>query len=257
MGDEWGTVRTTEGELVVGDDALRIRKTPRKFLRGQAARWRRRGYREKVSGALKVAGFLFVPLFLAGRFYDLSGRSLDAFVVYLLLLSVLGVGQFWARHVRGTRIPFSAVEDVALDTDDRELTITHDPTAVDEGDSRWYYLGEDPWRSVLAPERIETDLSLRTDDDVRDARTTLRSAGGVDAVVDDSGPETETERRFVTHSGAVFCPDCGTQVSPSDRTCPACGYGLRVERPVDADAVDEDDSRDRGREQDWEPAVEF
>jgi len=50
-------------------------------------------------------------------------------------------------------------------------------------------------------------------------------------------PEWETAEttegkvyRVDVRDGVVFCESCGAQVSPGDRTCPACEYALRVER---------------------------
>jgi hypothetical protein len=154
---------------------------------------------------------------------------------------VFGLVQLWRKHVRGTVVPLSAIKDVTLDTDDQEHTIVHDadsrPSVLGgNGGQRWF-LSDDLF-SIFVTGETETTLTLRTADDVREARTIFRTTGlAEDLGVPRSGAEeTETEYRFDTRNGVVFCEQCGSQVSPSDRTCPACDYALRVEQPVSADA---------------------
>jgi len=251
MGDQWGTVRTTEGELVVDDDAFRIQRTPRGFLRGQRARWRNRDRWDRLGAAGQVGAFLAFFVVLAWRLMDLAGPTAGS-VPYTLFMIALSVAlPLWLHYYRETAIPLSAVEDVTVDPEERTLTITHDPMATDPSEGRLYYVGDDLGVSLLTPESVETDLSLRTDDDLRAARTLLRRADLSTTV--DSASDSETTYRYETVGGVVCCPDCGRQVSPADRACSVCGTALRVEQPTDPDPRER---RDRDRDA-REPAMEF
>jgi hypothetical protein len=254
MGDQWGSVRTTEGELVVDDDALRIRRTPRGFLRGQRARWRNRGGWARISAAGRVSAFLTLPVFAAWRFAGLAGTTAGSVAFALFMLALSGAVPLWLHYSRETAVPLSAVEAVAIDPEDRELTVTHDPMAADPSEGRLYYVGDDLGWSLLTTESVETDLSLRSDDDVRAARTLFRTADVVETVeTADSASDTDTEYRYETVGGVVCCPDCGRQVSPADRACSVCGAALRVEQPVDPNPRER---APEGRDT-REPAVEF
>ena len=70
----------------------------------------------------------------------------------------------------------------------------------------------------------------------RQGGTVFRTKGIAEDLDAPKGSTTETEYRFETKDGVVFCEQCGSQVSPSDKTCPACDHALRVERPKNADS---------------------
>ena len=234
----WGSVRTTEGELSVGDEALHVSNAPRTFLRGQFARLRHGDRREGMVALFRIAGFLVLPLLVASRLYTAPWASLGLATVVSLGLAVLGLVPFYANHLRGTTIPLSAIEDVTLDADERELTITHategplsrlwDP---DDEDGRGWF-GADWLRSLFGERETETTLTLRSADDMSAARSILRTRGLIaDGRLAEREP-TETAYRINTERGVAFCERCGSQVSPGEPTCPACDYALRVERPV-------------------------
>ena len=126
MDHGWGSFRTTEGDVSVGDEVLRIHRSPRKFLQGQRSRWRNGNRWEQLKATVQIVLFLVVvPLSASMQLYGAIGASIviAALVSLGVVVSLIG---FWARRVRGIVVPLSAIEDVTLDTDDRELTIVHD-----------------------------------------------------------------------------------------------------------------------------------
>jgi hypothetical protein len=132
---------------------------------------------------------------------------------------------------------------VTLDPDERELTVRFDAGSLlrpPDGVGIKTYSSDEPMRGFETG-TTERTVTLPTDDDVRDARSAFRLAGiNVEegsGASEDGHPNGKTEReyRVTTRKGAVFCAECGSQVSPSDRTCPSCDYALWVDRPVDGD----------------------
>ena len=240
MDHGWGSFRTTEGDVSVGDEVLRIHRSPRKSIQGQRSRWRHGNRREQLKATARIVLFLILSLSTAAQLYRITEAP-----TLLVILTVLGLAAslvtFWTKRVRGAAVPLSAIENVTLDTDDhRELTIVHDaegrPSVLGGAAGKRWFLSDDPF-SVFATGETETTLTLRTADDAREARTVFRMRGIAEDIdrQSDAG-ETETEYRFETKGGVVFCEQCGSQVSPSDRTCPACDHALRVERPKNADS---------------------
>ncbi len=217
MDRSWGTVRTARGELIVEQDALHLHTSPRQYVAGQVARFRKgsRGQRLRALGAVLL--LLLFPIFLAQRLLNAA----DAGASLALLLATLYVGattlQFWGRYGRDTRIPRSAIEDLTVDPDERELVVehTHDPGRLPS------------LRLTSAPR--ETTLRLPSSDEVQKARTLLRSVRIADDVELSDG-RTVTEYQVETRNGVVFCEACDSQVSPTDDRCPACDTRLRVER---------------------------
>ena len=125
MDHGWGSLRTTEGDVSVGDEVLRIHRSPRKFLQGQHSRWRHGNRWEQLKATVQIVLFLVVvPLSASMQLYGAVGASIV--IAALVSLGVVTLVGFWAKRVRGTAVPLSAIEDVTLDTDDRELTIVHD-----------------------------------------------------------------------------------------------------------------------------------
>ena len=239
MDHGWGSFRTTEGDVSVGDEVLRIHRSPRKSIQGQRSRWRHGNRREQLKATARIVLFLILSLSTAAQLYRITEAP-----TLLVILTVLGLAAslvtFWTKRIRGAAVPLSAIENVTLDTDDRELTIVHDaegrPSVLGGAAGKRWFLSDDPF-SVFATGETETALTLRTADDAREARTVFRTRGIAEDIdrQSDAG-ETETEYRFETKGGVVFCEQCGSQVSPSDRTCPACDHALRVERPKNADS---------------------
>ena len=235
----WGSFRTTEGDVFVGDEVLRIHRSLRKFLQGQRSRWRQGSHTERLGATARVVLFLILSLSTAAQLYRITEAP-----TLLAVLTVLGLVAslvtFWTKRIRGTTVPLSAIEDVTLDTDDHELTIVHDaegrPSVLGGAAGKRWFLSDDLF-SVFATGKTETTLTLRTADDAREARTIFRTRGIVDNLDKKAdAEETETEYRFETRNGVVFCEQCGSQVSPSDRTCPACDHAVRVERPKNDDS---------------------
>jgi|AntDeeMinimDraft_5_1070356.scaffolds.fasta_scaffold22311_1 hypothetical protein len=240
MNHGWGSFRTTEGDVVVGDEVLRIDRSSRKFLQGQRSRWRHGSHEERLKAAARIVLFLILFLSTASQLYRIT-EAPTVLAVLAVFGFVAGLVGFWAKRVRGTAVPLSAIEGITLDTDERELTIVHDansrPSVLGgKGGQQWF--PTDDLFSIFVTGETETTLTLRTADDAREARTIFRTRGIVEDIdTPKSGvEETETEYHFETKNGVVFCEQCGSQVSPSDRTCPACDHALRVERAKNDDS---------------------
>ena len=238
MDHGWGSFRTVDGDVSVGHDVIRIDNAPTKFLRGQHTRWRNGNRGQRLAAVCRVLAFLWLPLYAIYQIstaFELSVGVAAALSFSTIAISLVG---FWLKHLRGTEIRLSSVENVALDTDERELTVTHDADgrlAVlgDTGSQNWF--APDDGLSMFEKGETKTHLTLRTDDDVREARTVLRTRG-IPVDIDAPEPKTEIEHRFETKNGVVFCEQCGSQVSPNDTNCPVCEYTLRVERRVTDDS---------------------
>jgi hypothetical protein len=232
----WGSFRTTTGEVSVGDDAIRIDRSPRVFIRGQLSRWRRGSSAERATALVRITGFLFGHVLLLYRLLAIGEAGTLATLLSSLCLAAVGVGAFWVTYLRATTVPLAAVTRVTVDADERELVVVVDPEQRATGsDARGRVCALDRLVSLLWSDDARTTLPLRSEDDVRAARAVFRTRGVL--VADDPVGPVETVRRVTTRGGAVFCEDCGTQVSPADRTCPACDYALRVERPRESDAL--------------------
>ncbi|EMA38091.1 zinc ribbon domain-containing protein [Halococcus hamelinensis] len=239
MDGGWGSFRTIDGSASVGDDALRIERSPRKFLRGQRTRWHDGGRKRQLVAVGKLLGFLLPLLFAiyqASAMLDTTIGTVAALSLALVALDPLH--RLWKR-TRSTRIELSTIERVALDETGRELRVTHDRAGrlarLDVRVRRWLSA-----RGFSATDgtATETTLTLLTDDDVRAARTALRTRGihvTVDSPEDENETETETEYHYEIRNGVVFCERCESQVSPNDRTCPSCERPLKVERTTEPD----------------------
>lgn len=212
MSDESWRFRVTNGVVTVREDTIGIRSTPGYFLAGQRSRWRHGDRWEQGKILFNLGGLLSSVL---GIGYHLSQVGLTgvglrsaphvfAFVMFVYLI--------WSNHVGEKTIPLSAIDTIALDEDDGTLVVAHEP--------------EHGYLSVFRDDEIETTLSLPTSDDVREAREIFRLR---DIDLEEPGAvETKTTYRVRIRNGACFCERCGSQVSPSDGTCPACGYAIRV-----------------------------
>jgi len=243
MGGYGGTFRSAVGEVSVDGEAVRINEQPRAHVRRQLARWRHGERWDQVKAASRLATVLIVPLLLLFRLDQAWDTATAGMLAFVLTMTGLQVVSMWRHYTRETEIPLSDVSDVRLDADERELTVRFDAGTLlrpPDGVGIKTYRADEPMRMFETGE-TERTMALPTDDDVRDARSAFRLAG-VD-VDEDIGAseggrhdgETETEYRVTTRKGAVFCEECGSQVSPSDRVCPSCDYTLRVERPVEDD----------------------
>jgi hypothetical protein len=204
--------RVTRGVVTVREDAIGIRSTPGYFLAGQRSRWRYGGRWEQGKLVVSTGGLLSSIL---GTAYHVSQVGVGG-VGLRSAPHVFAVGMFaymfWSNHVGETTIPLSTVDTITLDEEEGTLVITHEPNHG--------YFGS------LRNETIETTLSIPTEDDVREATEIFRLRG-ID--VEEPGTEVlETTYRVIVKRGVCFCERCRSQVSPSDGTCPACGYAIRV-----------------------------
>ena len=212
MSEESWRFRVTRGVVTVREDELAIRSTPGYLLAGQRVRWAHGDRSERGRLFLEITGLLWSVL---GIVYHLSQvgvtgiglRSTPHVFAFLLFAYLVR-----SNHVGERRIPLSSVERITLDEDDGTLVVTHER-------------GSGYLASFRGGE-TETTLSLPTRDDVREAEEVFRLR---DIELEEPGSnETETRYRVLVRDGACFCERCRSQVSPSDGTCPACGYALRV-----------------------------
>jgi len=202
----WGTVRTTGGELTVDRDALHHHVSPRKRVNGELARFRTGTTGQRLSAVGTILGLALFPLAVAFRLTAAAG-SADLTVLFPGLITGLTALQFWNQYVRDVRIPRGAVEELALDTKHRELTVKH----------------SDEKRRLPTPKSAPytTTFELPSDDEVRDLRALLRSVG-LDAADADDADASEPD--------PVPCANCGTRVSPDAGWCPSCSSVLGVAR---------------------------
>lgn len=250
MGGHGGSFRAAIGEVSVDGDAVRINEEPRAHVRRQVARWRHGGRWGRARAAFRIGTVLIVPPLLLLRLAEAWDTATAGMLAVVLTLTGLQIASMWRHYTRETEIPLSDVSKVALDPDERELTVQFDAGSrlgPPDGAGIKTYRSDEPMQLFETGE-TERRMTLPTGDDVRDARSAFHlvgidvdeSAGASEGSRHDG--ETETEYRVTTRKGAVFCEQCGSQVSPSDRTCPSCEYTLRIERPVD------DDRRERALE---------
>lgn len=204
--------RTARGVVTVGADDVRRRSTPTVFLSGQYTRFRNGSTSERATVAFRALGFVFS---LAGLGYHLRAVTVAEpgwpSLLYGALLAVLAYA-CWAACLREITIPRSAIVDVTIEPDERQVTIVHERAGGP--------------LSTFRNDETETELAFGTLDDLRDAREIFRLRG---ISLERPASRSETTYRFVTKGGVCFCERCRSQVSPSDRTCPACRYALRVE----------------------------
>ena len=131
----WGTVRTTGGELTVDRDALHHHVSPRKRVNGELARFRTGTTGQRLSAVGTILGLALFPLAVAFRLTAAAG-SADLTVLFPGLITGLTALQFWNQYVRDVRIPRGAVEELALDTKHRELTVKHSDETLHEAMER-------------------------------------------------------------------------------------------------------------------------
>jgi hypothetical protein len=204
---------TTIGVVTVREDTIAVRSTPGYFLAGQRSHWRHGGRWERAKLLFSLGGLLSSGFGIAFHLSQVGPTGLGVQSAPHVLALVLFLFIIWSNHIGEQTIPLSAVDTITLDEDEGTLVITHE-RAHD-------YL------SVFRDEEVETTLSIPTADNVREAKEIFRlrdiELGAPDA--DEGG----TTYRVRTRNGACFCERCHSQVSPSDSTCPACGYAIRVQ----------------------------
>jgi len=209
--DSW-RFRVTRGVVTVREDAIGIRSTPGYFFAGQRSRWRHGDRWERGRLVVGAGGLLFSILGTAYHFSEVGVAGVGLRSAPHVFAVGLFAYVFWSNHVGETTIPLSTVDTITLDEEAGRLVVTHEPT-------RDYF-------TSFRNEPTETELSIPTEDDVREAMEIFRLRG-ID--VEESSTEAlETTYRVIVKSGVCFCERCRSQVSPSDGTCPACGYALRV-----------------------------
>lgn len=213
MSNGWGQFHLTTGRVVVGDDAVRIRSTPRDLLAGQVALFRQGGAVQRLKVLARVAAALLAPVFVVITLYQVVAADLDVQVVTQAATLVAATASLWHRYGRETRIPIDAIREVTIGAGDRRFEIVYDRR---HGPFSWYLEGPG-----------SKSRRFRTAADARRASEILQARGIEGAPEADDGPTTY---RVETRKGVVFCEECGSQVSPNDRRCPACDYALRSER---------------------------
>lgn len=222
--DSW-EIQTGAGVVRVDHDAIRIRSTVRQRLAGQRARWRAGDRR----GLLRLLWVLFGTVLLFGYLGYTAYRVLDVGVAGVGVVGALSLvttlWAVWYGYLRTETIPLSALEGVSIDESEHVLYITYDADATHTLPA---------WLCDFNAGR--KSLTLPSAEAVRDARETFHLRGISVESSDDSA--TETVRRFRVDDGIYFCASCDGQVSPTDSTCPSCGYELRV-------GVDDESATDR------------
>ena len=209
--DSW-RFTVTRGVVTVQEDAIGIRSTPGYFLAGQRSRWRYGDRWERGKLVVSAGGLLFSILGTAYHFSQVGVAGVGLQSASHVFAVVLFAYVFWSNHVGETTIPLSTVDTITLDEEAGTLVVTHEPNHD--------YFGS------LRNETTETKLSIPIEDDVREATEIFRLRG-----IDVEEPDTEaleTTYRVIVKRGVCFCERCRSQVSPSDGTCPACGYTIRV-----------------------------
>jgi hypothetical protein len=212
MSEESWRFRVTRGIVAVREDAIGIRSTPGYFLTGQRNRWRYGDRWERGKLVISASGLLFSILGTAYHFSQVGVGGVGLQSASHVFAVVLFAYLFWSNHVGETTIPLSTIDTITLDEEEGTLVVTHEPNHD--------YFGS------LRNETTDTKLSIPTEDDIREATEIFRLRG-ID--VEEPGTEAlETTYRVIVKSGVCFCERCRSQVSPSDGTCPACGYAIRV-----------------------------
>jgi hypothetical protein len=245
MGGHGGSFRTTVGKVTVDGDGVRISKEPRAHVRRQLTRWRHGERWDRVRAAFSFGLTLVLPPLLVFHLLETWETATAGVLAFVFVMTGLQLFLLWRHYTRETEIPCSDVSGVMLDPEERELTVRFDAgTALrpPDGTGLKTYWSDEPMRTFETG-TTERTVTLPTDDDVRDARSAFRLAGidvdegsgASEAGRYDGETETETAYRVTTRSGVVFCEDCGSQVSPSDKTCPVCDCALWVDRPVEDD----------------------
>lgn len=178
---EWGRVRTTEGELVHGDEELRIRRSPRAVIADKWARLMGGDRWERFTAAVSAAFFVVGVLSLAHSLATLPELGPTTAIVTTVGIVAFALVPVWARNLRDTTVPLSAVESVSLSPDVRALTVAYDPAEAGVT-GRGLFRSATP-DSIPDPEptATETTVTIRSADDVREARTVLRTRGLLDA----------------------------------------------------------------------------
>jgi len=211
MGDASWRFRTTKGDVTIRRDTIGIRSTPTLFLRGQYSGFLHGSPLQRAKIVFNVGAFLTIPLTVAltlQRLFETGTEWLALVYVVSLAFFLHGI---WTQYLRETTIALSAVKDVTLNEDERTLTIAHEASGG--------------FFSLFQDDEQKRAHTLRVAEDVRDAKEILRLRG----IDYDEPTQTETTYRVRTREGVCFCERCDSQVSPSDRVCPACEYALRVE----------------------------
>lgn len=210
--------QTTKGVVTVDPDAIRIESTPGQILAGQRTRWQEGGSVERGKTVLWVAVLCFALV----DFWHSVWR--------LLTDGIASSGLFWALPIgmtlilgfnagfRDTTIQRESIERISLERTNRRLIVKYVPVGP-----VWRLLQA---MSLTFGPRTRT-YELPTDEEVQDAREAFRLRGL--PVEDGPTPTGTVPTGFVVEDGVYYCESCRRQVSPTDRTCPACEFRLRTE----------------------------
>ena len=218
-----GLFGTSKGVLTVGDDAIRLRpglrqSVDRRLARGRVDDQRPQGNTGRLPlGAVGIVG-LGVVMLVTGAVQAVTAGGALVGGLLNLLGGVTTLFTVWDGHLRETTVPLSSVERVTVDRRDDELTIRY------EHDSRRSRLGSWPERWTTSTETVEPV----GDDAVREAREALCRRG----------VPVDVEHRRLVENGDYRCGSCRQRVSPSETTCPSCGFALASEREHTASTHD-------------------
>lgn len=216
MRDVWGEFDLTTGRAIVGDDAISIRSRPSELLAGQLALFRRGNTTDRLIVLVRAAAVLAAHGFMVLSLHQLVVGGLDTEVVIETATVGVGTASLWHRFGRDTMVPVATIREATVRPGDRRFELVYDRRA---GPLSRYLAGP-----------ASTRLRFRTAADAHEAREILRARG---IEVTDGADDGPTTYRVETRNGVVFCERCESQVSPSDRTCPACDYALHVEQTAE------------------------
>ena len=204
-GDGFGA---SDGVLILGDDAIRLRPGLRQFVGRLLGDGRVDGQRPQAEhgrpsfGTLAMFGLVAVML----GFSAVTAGGTTTVGLLNLLGGVAGVLPICYTYLRETTVPLSSVERVTVDRRNDKLTVRY------ERDSRRSRRLSWPKNRTTATKTVEPV----GDDAVREVREALCRRGvPVDVV-----------HRVIVGSGEYLCASCRQQVLPSETICPSCGSAL-------------------------------
>lgn len=215
--DAW-QFQTTNGVVTVESDAIRVQSSPGQILAGQRTRWRAEGSVERAKTVLWVVFLCFFPIGFIASIWNLVNDGLaSSGFVWTLFFSMALIASLHTAF-RDTIIPLESIQRISLEQANRKLVVEYTPGSP---------LSRFMEMASLATKTGNREYVLASDEEVRNAREVFSLRG---ISLEDGPSPTGTEPTgFVVEDGLYFCESCRRQVSPTDRTCPACDYRLRSE----------------------------
>lgn len=211
---------TASGTVTIDDDALVVRRSPRRFLRSQVVRVRDGRLVHRFGAAVSIASIVLVPLFVFEATVDLLGATsvVEALIAGCIIAAWLGVAV--TVTVFDRRVPLERLR--------RGIT-AHGRYGIElpsDAVPRWgpVRLAGFPWVMFVRP-------------DDRDAM--LEELASRDVPVEQSFVASDATYRFFRAGGGYFCPRCDQRVSPRSAACSSCGQPLYSERPTPSSTDDD------------------